>query len=145
MSMSYVAGVPEMPLVDHTIGQVLEHAASHWTEDEALIVPHQDIRWTWAELDERVDALARGLIRSGFEPGDRIGIWATNQWEWIVTQYATAKVGVILVNINPAYRVHELEFVLNNVTCKGLVTGARFKSSDYIGMTAGAASRTEQQ
>ncbi len=85
-------------------------------------------------LVSEFDAFARALVRLGFQSGDRVGIWATNQWEWIVTQHATAKIGVILVSINPAYRLSELEYVLNKVGCRGLVTGVRFKTSDYIAM-----------
>ena len=134
MKLSLVKGPTDAPLLETTIGDALDRAVEHWSDEEALVVIHQGIRLTWSELRERVDAFARGLIALGFRPGDRLGIWATNQWEWIVTQLAAARIGVILVNINPAYRVGELEYALNKVGCKGLVTGVSFKSSDYIAM-----------
>ena len=95
---------------------------------------HQQIRWSWRALKERVDDFAAGLLALGLEPGERVGIWSPNNAEWVVTQFATAKAGLILVNINPAYRVTELEYALNKAGCKALVTAARFKSSDYLGM-----------
>ena len=100
----------------------------------ALIVRHQDVRWSYAELNAKVDACAAGLIALGLEPGDRVGIWSPNNSEWAITQFATAKAGLILVNINPAYRLAELEYALNKVGCKALITADRFKTSDYVGM-----------
>src|SRR6202042_2527427 len=94
----------------------------------------QDIRWSYGELKAKVDALAAGLLALGLSPGDRVGIWSPNNAEWAVTQFATAKAGLILVNINPAYRLSEVEYALNKVGCKALVTATRFKTSDYIGM-----------
>ena len=99
-----------------------------------LIAHQQGINWTWAELAVRVDAFAAGLVALGLQPGDRVGIWSPNNAEWVVTQFATAKAGLILVNINPAYRLSEVEYALNKVGCKALVTATRFKTSDYIGM-----------
>jgi len=131
---SFVKGRTDLPLLDITISQAFDDAAKRWGTREALVVGHQNVRWTWSQLKERVDALARGLRASGFRRGDRLGVWATNRWEWIVTQFATAQLGVILVSINPAYRLAELEYVLNKVACKGLVTGDAFKTSDYIAM-----------
>ncbi|HYM35565.1 MAG TPA: AMP-binding protein, partial [Steroidobacteraceae bacterium] len=101
---------------------------------DALIVPHQNIRWTYAQLKERVDELAAALVALGLDKGDRIGIWAPNCAEWALTQFATAKAGLILVNINPAYRLTELEFALNKVGCKALITAAQFKTSNYLEM-----------
>ena len=95
---------------------------------------HQQIRWSWRQLGERVEAFAAGLVALGLEPGERIGIWSPNNAEWVVTQFATAKAGLILVNINPAYRLSELEYALNKAGCTALITAARFKSSDYLGM-----------
>ena len=129
---SRVSGPTDATITAITIGQAFEEAVTRWGDREALVVPHQDVHWTWLELGERVDAFAKALMRLGFEPGDRIGVWATNRWEWIVTQLATAKVGLILVSINPAYRLSELEYLLNKVGCKGLVTGVSFKTSNYI-------------
>ena len=99
-----------------------------------LISRQQCVNWTWRELGAKVDAFAAGLLALGLKPGERIGIWSPNNAEWIVTQYATAKAGLILVNINPAYRLSELEYALNKVGCRALVTATRFKTSDYIGM-----------
>jgi fatty-acyl-CoA synthase len=134
MAPSFVKGPTDPALVDVTISRALADAAKRWGYKEALVVGHQNVRWTWSQLEERVDALARGLLALGFRPGDRLGVWATNRWEWIVTQFATSKLGVILVSINPAYRLAELEYALNKVACKGLVTGDSFKTSDYIAM-----------
>src|SRR6202011_4783678 len=101
---------------------------------EALVVAHQKIRWTYAELKSRSDAFASGLLALGLEPGDRVGIWSPNNAEWTVAQFATAKAGLILVNINPAYRTSELEYALNKAGCRALITAARFKTSDYLAM-----------
>ena len=94
----------------------------------------QGVRWSYRELGEKVDAFAAGLLALGLQPGERIGIWSPNNAEWVVTQFATAKAGLILVNINPAYRLSELEYALNKVGCRALVTATSFKTSDYIGM-----------
>ena len=134
LTQSYVSGTSQMPLLGETIGVQFDKAVARWHNHDALVVPHQDIRWSWAELKERVDDFAAGLIELGLEPGERIGIWSPNNMEWAVTQFATAKAGLILVNINPAYRLAELEFALNKVGCKALITAAAFKSSDYIAM-----------
>ncbi|MDE0153995.1 MAG: AMP-binding protein [Gammaproteobacteria bacterium] len=134
--LSFVSGAGEKPLIYQTIGNALVEAAQRFPQREALVVRHQEIRWTYAELLQRADDLASGLIALGFQPGDRVGIWAPNCAEWVLTQFATARAGLILVNINPAYRTHELEYALNKVACKGLVTASRFKSSDYLAMLA---------
>lgn len=131
---SYVRGVREPPLTDDTIGERLARAAREHPAAEALVSLHQDLRWTYAELDRRADAFASGLLALGLEPGDRVGVWAPNCAEWAVAQFATARVGLVLVSINPAYRTSELEHVLNKVGCAGLVIAARFKSSDYVQM-----------
>ena len=134
--LSFVSGAGAKPLIYQTIGNALVEAAQRFPQREALVVCHQEIRWTYAELLQRVDELATGLIALGFAPGDRVGIWAPNCAEWTLTQFATARAGLILVNINPAYRTHELEYALNKVACKGLVTASTFKSSDYLAMLA---------
>ena len=131
---SFVNGAGTKPLLYQTIGNALQAAAERFPEQEALVVRHQETRWSYAELLQRTDDLAAGFIAMGFAPGDRVGIWAPNCAEWVITQFATARAGLILVNINPAYRTHELEYVLNKVSCKGLVTAGRFKSSNYIAM-----------
>ncbi|HJL61823.1 MAG TPA: AMP-binding protein, partial [Pseudomonadales bacterium] len=100
----------------------------------ALIMPHQDIRWTYGTFVEEVDKLAAGLLNLGLEPGDRLGIWSPNRYEWVLTQYATAKIGVIMVCVNPAYRLYELEYALNKVECKAIITAPSFKTSMYLNM-----------
>jgi fatty-acyl-CoA synthase len=132
--LSYAHGGSESPLLGETIGVHFDRTVARWGDCPGLIVSQQGVRWTWRELGQRVDALAAGLLALGLEPGDRIGIWSPNTAEWIVTQFATAKAGLILVNINPAYRLAELEYALNKVSCRALVTATRFKTSDYVGM-----------
>jgi fatty-acyl-CoA synthase len=131
---SYVHGNSGPPLIGKTIGALLDEVSVSDGTREALVVAHQKIRWTYAELKSRSDAFASGLLALGLEPGDRVGIWAANCAEWTIVQFATAKAGLILVNINPAYRLSELEHVLRTVGCRALITAARFKTSDYIAM-----------
>jgi fatty-acyl-CoA synthase len=133
-NLSYVSGTSDEPLLYTTVGAVLEEAAGPWGECDALIVPHQAIRWSYRQLDAAASRVAEGLLALGLEPGDRIGIWSPNRYEWVVVQFATAKAGLILVNINPAYRVSELEFVLKKVGCKAVVIAPTFKGSDYVAM-----------
>ena len=118
---------------DHP-GAVCRHRQRKYGPRDAAVFVEQDKRFTWNELAETVDALAAGLLALGLKKGDRIGIWSPNRWEWLVTQFATARIGLILVNINPAYRLTELEYALNKVGCRALVTAVRFKTSDYLGM-----------
>jgi len=132
--LSYVHGASSQPLIGKTIGAVFDETCAAHPDRLAVISRHQEIRWTYSELRRRVDAFASGLIALGLEPGDRIGIWAPNCAEWIVTQFATAKAGLILVNINPAYRLSEAEYALNKVSCKALVIAVRHKTSDYLCM-----------
>jgi fatty-acyl-CoA synthase len=129
---SYVRGRTDVSLINDTIGNYFDHIAERYAEREALIVRHQQVRWTWRELKSRVDTLAAGLRRLGLYPGERIGIWSQNNAEWTLMQFATAKLGLILVNINPAYRLGELEHALNLVQCRALVLAPSFKSSDYL-------------
>jgi len=131
---SYVSGTSTVPLIGETIGVHFDRAAATWASQDAIIARHQGIRWTYAELQERVDAVAAGLLSLGLAPGDRIGIWSPNNAEWVITQFATAKAGLILVNINPAYRIIELEHALCRSGCAALVTAPRFKNSDYLAM-----------
>ena len=131
---SYVSGTSDRPLLGMTIGAFFADAAARWADRDALVVRHQQIRWTYAELAQRVNACAAHLLALGLEPGDRIGIWAPNCAEWVVMQLATARAGLVLVNINPAYRLAELEYALNKVGCKALVLAPKLKSSDYLGM-----------
>ena len=134
LTQSYIHGASDVPLIGETIGVYFDKAAARWGERDALIVRQQNVRWSYGELQRRIDAFAAGLLALGLEPGDRIGIWSPNNAEWVVTQFATAKAGLILVNINPAYRLSELDYALNKVGCKALVTSDHFKTSDYVGM-----------
>jgi fatty-acyl-CoA synthase len=132
---SYVSGTSDEPLLYKTIGRALEDAAACWPERDALIVPHQRVHWSYRQLNQEADRLAAGLLKLGLAPGDRVGIWSPNCYEWVLTQFATARAGLILVTVNPAYRIAELEFALNKVGCKALVLAPAFKSSDYVQMT----------
>ena len=120
MNLSFVEGSREVPLKYETIGRAFDETAHRFARRDALIVPLQQVRWSYADLKQRVDQFAAGLLSLGLNPGDRIGIWAPNCAEWTVTQFASAKAGLILVNINPAYRLSELEFCLK----KGWLPGA---------------------
>src|SRR5271166_2186987 len=132
--LSYVHGASERPLIGATIGVRFDRIAERFADCDALIVRHQQIRWTYRVLKERVEAFAAGLLALGLGRGERIGIWSPNNAEWVVAQFATAKAGLILVNINPAYRTAELEYALNKAGCVALIAAARFKSSDYLAM-----------
>jgi fatty-acyl-CoA synthase len=132
--LSYVHGASDTPFVGDTIGAHFDRIVERFAERDAVIVRHQQICWTYRELKERVDAFAAGLLALGLKRGDRVGIWSPNNAEWVITQFATAKAGLILVNINPAYRPVELEYALNKAGCVALVTAAQFKSSDYLAM-----------
>ena len=134
LTRSYVHGASDIPLLGNTIGEHFDDVVRRWPDREALVVKHQNIRWTYSQLKEQVNALAAGLVALGLEPGDRIGIWSPNNAEWVTTQFATARAGLILVNINPAYRLAELEFALKKVDCRALVTARSFKTSNYLSM-----------
>ena len=134
LELSYVHGASDQPLIGKTIGQFFDDACAKWATRPALVVRHQKLRLSYAELREAVDNLAAGLLTLDLNPGDRIGIWSPNNSEWVLTQFASAKAGLILVNINPAYRTVELEYALNKVGCKALILAERFKTSDYVGM-----------
>ncbi|PCI64671.1 MAG: AMP-binding protein [Kordiimonadales bacterium] len=131
-ALSYVCGTSDTPLLFKTIGQMFDETASLHGAREAVVVCHQNIRWTYAELKERVDAYAAGFLALGLNPGDRIGIWSPNNIEWVITQFASAKAGLVLVNINPAYRSYELEHALKVSGCSALVLASKFKTSDYV-------------
>jgi fatty-acyl-CoA synthase len=131
---SYSHGVSDVPLLGETIGQNLERAANRHGQREALVSRHRDRRFTYAELNVAVDRVAMGLLAAGVGKRDRVGIWAPNCVEWVLVQYATAKVGAILVNINPAYRAHELEYALRQSGVRLLVSARSFKTSDYVAM-----------
>ena len=131
---SHVRGDTAQPLLQETIGGMLARVAGTWPGRDALVVPPQGVRWTWREFDDRVTRLAAGLLSLGLAPGDRIGIWSLNRVEWVLLQFASARAGLVLVNINPAYRTHELEYALVHVGCKALALPPAFKTSDYLGM-----------
>ena len=136
MTDSYAAGPTDVPLLEETIGAALRRTAAAHAASEALVEVQTGRRWTWAQLDAAVDDLARGLLDSGLEVGDRLGIWAPNSADWTLTQLATARIGVLLVTINPAYRTSELEFVLRQSGCRWLVAAPSFKTSDYRAMVS---------
>ncbi len=133
-SLSYRQTSSDTPLLEETIGDALARVADAHPDRLALVVRHQQIRWTYKEYLEEIDKLALGLLNLGIKSGDRVGVWAPNCVEWCLTQFATARIGAILVCINPAYRLHELEYALNKSQCRALVTADAFKSSDYLGM-----------
>ncbi len=134
LTQAHVRGPTDAPLLDLTVPALLHRAVDRFPDRPALVVRHQDVRWSYAEFVAAVDDLAAGLLALGLEKGDRIGIWSPNRSEWVVTQFATARIGLILVNINPAYRVAELEYALNKVAAKALIVAPSFKTSDYLGM-----------
>jgi len=131
---SYASGTSDKALLFETVGMAIENAANKWGDREALIVRHQGIRWTYFQLLEKIDAFAAGLLHLGLRPGDRVGVWSPNNAQWVVAQFATARAGLIQVNINPAYRLAELEYALQKVDCKALILAESFKTSDYVGM-----------
>jgi fatty-acyl-CoA synthase len=134
VDVSYAHGAVATPLLGETIGANFERTVARFPEAEAVVSRHQGIRFTYAELNEGVDRLARALMAAGLEPGDRLGIWSPNCVEWLMLQLATAKAGIVLVNINPAYRTSELEYALNQSGCRVLVAAGSFKASDYEAM-----------
>ena len=134
--LSYASGTSTLPLIGQTIGENLERAAATWPDNEALVVVHQGVRLTYRQFDAEVNAYARRLMGLGLGKGDRLGIWSPNCAEWALVQYATAKIGVILVNLNPAYRTHEVEYALRQSGCVALVAATDFKTSDYRAMVA---------
>jgi fatty-acyl-CoA synthase len=134
LTQSYYCGASSEQIIYRTIGSYFDEIAGRYPDNEALVVCHQGIRWTYAEFQRRIDALAAGLLSLGIEPGDRVGIWGPNSYEWVLVQYATAKIGAIMVCINPAYRLYELEYALNKVGCRALVTAESFKTSRYLQM-----------
>ncbi|MFK7753238.1 MAG: AMP-binding protein [Sedimentitalea sp.] len=132
--LSHVVGDTAVPLLPHTIPQLLAETAARLPDHEAAVFPDQNIRWSYGELAHQVDRLASGLLRTGVAKGDRVGIWSPNRIEWLLTQFATARIGAILVCINPAYRLSELEYALNKVSCSVLITAQAFKTSAYVDM-----------
>ncbi len=133
MERAYYKG-KESPLLSTTIGQQLDRIVTQYPDYLALVVAHQNVRWTYGQFSEQVDKLAMGFLALGIEKGDRVGIWSPNRYEWVLTQFATARIGAVMVCINPAYRLYELEYALNMVACKAIVSAESFKSSMYLQM-----------
>lgn len=134
LTLSCFSGGDAPGLIEETVGQRLAKTVERFPGNDALVVRHQGIRWTYAEYAEKIESLAIGLLALGIRTGDRVGIWAPNCYEWCLTQFATARIGAVLVNVNPAYRVFELEYALNRSGCKAIVTAESFKSSRYVEM-----------
>ncbi len=132
--LSYVRGSTDIALSDATVGRLLRDTAARFPDRPAVVFREQGIQWTWREFADEVDVLAAGLVSSGIKPGDRVGIWSPNRVEWLLTQFATARIGAILVNVNPAYRLAELEYALNKSGCCALITAESFKTSKYVDM-----------
>ncbi len=132
--LAHDAGPTDVPLLEETIGANLARTVAAHGDREALVARHQGLRWTYDEFAARVERLARGLLGLGLQPGDRVGLWSPNYAEWTLVQYATAEIGVVLVNINPAYRTHELAYALNQSGCRMLFAAPSFKTSDYVDM-----------
>lgn len=137
--LSYLSGTSTKPLLGLTIGEMFDRACQQYADKEALVSVHQNARLSYRQLQDKVNAFAAQLLELGFETGDRLGIWALNSVEWTVTQFACFKIGVILVNLNPAYKAKELEYVLNKVACRGIVIADAFKTSDYHAMLSSIA------
>ena len=131
LRLSYAYGTSQQPLLGMTIGDKFDEACQHYADQDAVISAHQNVRLSYRELQAKVDAFACSLLRLGLEKGDRLAIWSPNCVEWTIAQFATAKTGIILVNLNTAYKKSELEYVLNKVSCKGLILASAFKSTDY--------------
>jgi fatty-acyl-CoA synthase len=132
MHESYARGASDIPLLDETIGTSLRRTVARFGDREALVVGHQGYRATYAELWREVDQAARALIARGVRVGDRVGLWAPNRFEWVVIQYATARIGAILVTINPAYKAGELRHALNQAGVSLLVLARGFRDTDYL-------------
>src|SRR5476651_1260371 len=130
--ISYDHGVSDKKLIGETIGMFFDRQVDKYHDREALVVRHQNVRWSWGELARRVDDLAAGLMTLGLERGDRVGIWSPNTSEWTLAQFATAKAGLVLVNVNPAYRRAELDYAMNKVECKALILAPALKTSNYL-------------
>jgi fatty-acyl-CoA synthase len=132
--LSYASGPSALPLLGETIGENLRRTVDRHGDSEALVVPHQEYRATYRQVWDQVSLVARGLIARGIRRGDRVGIWSPNRFEWVIIQYATARIGAILVNINPAYRTSELEYALRQSGISFLVLARAFRQADYVGM-----------
>ncbi|ENV37136.1 fatty acid--CoA ligase [Acinetobacter sp. COS3] len=129
--LSYASGTSSQPLLGMTIGEKFDQACQQYADQEAIVSSHQNRRLTYRELQQEVEAFACSLLKLGLKKGDRLAIWSPNCVEWTVTQFAAFKAGIVLVNLNPAYKSHELEYVLNKVSCKGLIIASQFKTTNY--------------
>ncbi len=134
LTKSYTCGASSKPIIYETLGENFEGIVERFPDEEALVVCHQDVRWSYAEFNRKIDDLAAGLLKLGIRSGDRVGVWGPNSSEWALTQMATAKIGAILVNINPAYRLFELEYALKKSGCRAIISDEQFKSSKYLEM-----------
>ncbi len=134
---AYAQGPCDVPLRGETIGRMWDDVVAANGDRPALVARHQGIRWTYAELHEQVERCARALLGAGVRKGDRVGIWSPNNAEWVIVQFATAKIGAVLVNINPSYRAHELEYALGQSGCSLLILAPGFKDADYRELLAG--------
>src|SRR5438094_6730148 len=134
MNPSYTHGTATRPLIGQTIGDLLDEVAGRFADNEALVSVFENRRLSHAAFRDEVDRCARALLALGVEKGERVGIWSTNCVAWVLVQFATAKIGAILVSINPAYRLYELEFALRQSECNVLISGERFKDDDYARM-----------
>src|SRR5437867_2656243 len=143
-SLSYAHGASSVPLLGETIGSNLRRTVERFGEREALVVRHQGYRATYSELWEQVGLAARGLLARGVKTGDRVGIWAPNRYEWVVLQYATARIGAILVNINPAYKSVELEYALTQSGVRLLCLARSFRQTDYLAILGEVRGRCPQ-
>jgi len=132
IALSHVKSISNKPLLEITIGALFDQQVARYGDQSVLRVIHQDIDWSWNQLQVEVDRMALGLLNLGLKPGDRVGVWLTNCYEWVVSHLATAKAGMILVNVNPAYRAYELEHALNLVGVRALIFAPSFKSSNYL-------------
>ena len=132
--LSYIHGTSDVPLLGETIGSYFDRIVAAYPDNEAVVSRHQGVRYTYRQLHAEVERLARALLAAEVEKGDRVGIWSPNNVEWIVVQYATAKIGAMLVNINPAYRTHELSYVLNQSGVSVIIAAAGFRQTSYVDM-----------
>ncbi|WP_277187401.1 AMP-binding protein [Caballeronia sp. BR00000012568055] len=132
--LSYVRGPNDISLSDATVSRHLLETVERFADRSAVVFREQNVRWTWREFADEIDVLATALLDLGIAPGDRVGIWSPNRAEWLLTQFATARMGAVLVNINPAYRLAELEYALNKVGCKAIIAAEQFKTSKYVEM-----------
>ena len=134
--LAHLAGDTSVPLLERTIGDDLDATVARHGDRDALVVPFEDVRLSYRELGAEVDRVAKALLARGLDVGDRVGIWSPNGAAWVLVQYATAKIGAILVTINPAYRTHEVQYALDQSGCRMLVAATDFKTSDYRAMVA---------